>query len=749
MRNSPARSVRPAGRVIHQIISPTRIVCLFLTLQFAGYDRLAAQRYLTTFGAVLELPTARNAHGLLSGDFNGDGLSDLASYGGTSLMLHYQPVPPREWQSVTLKVDHPIRFAAAARCNDDKLDDIVIATEHPGEIQVYLGRPRKGMFFSWRKVNAEPFNHLVVANINNDRKADILVCGEKQLGVQVFLGNGNGTFRSSETLFGEYSFSALAVDDMNDDGIADVLAGNWISEALFIYSGFGRMKYADPVILPLAYEPTFVTTAYFDPDAVKDIIVVSATDQSCQVLSGDGLGGFRASAPVLLGAPPSGISLADVNGDGTHDVGMLSSEGRFLAVGLNDGKGVLKEVIKFAGGRAPSSFAFYSHGKTHLTNAAILDSAMRRIRVALNAGIGDPSGARSEYLTGLSPTGIASARLRKNRADDLFVGNSASAAVSYFQNQANGGYGGQMSFASLTKPTDVTFVWGNDSTAVLLLSDPLDRSCSIMEIRTNDFSHRSYALPLGRQSELLSVDADARSGDLSILALEYEERRGRASIIEFEQIAPSRFIERTCTPFLPSPTDACVATRRTLRGPRDICYVRYNAKTKSEEVYQMFREKPRQFSSPVLAFSVPAPENAGVFAWSGDLNADGTDDLILNVREPANLLLVSLGTKDSSFAPPIARAKQVAVRSLKDLQLADANGDGVTDIVFENSITRSMYYWPGAGDGSFLPRVRLMSTEGVGSFTLGRRRVEGAPDLMLTDQVRGVVRIISFTGGEE
>ncbi len=733
--------------MIAHLSSPTRIAFLCLTLHFMAYDRLSAQRYLTTFGPVQELTTNKAIHGLLSGDFNGDGLQDLAAYGGTSIVVYYQQLPPHSWQSVTLKVDRPIRTATVARCNDDRIDDIVIATDPPGSIEVLLGRPRKGLVVAWKKDVPEPFSSLAVANVNNDRKADILLWGEKQLGVQVFLGNGNGTFRVSPVLFGEYSISALAVDDMNDDGIADIIVGNWISNELLLYTGFGNMKFSDPAVISLTSEPSFVTTSYFDGDPMKDIIVVSGSNRSIQVFSGDGLGGFKPSAPVFVGAPPSVMMLADVNGDGRPDIGILCAQGRYLAVGLNDGKGVVEELMKFAGGKTPSGFTFFTHARTGRTNAAIVDSSSHKIRIAFNASVTDSSIGRTEYMTGLGPSGVATSRVSRDGREDAFVGNAASGTVSYFHQLADGSYDGQMSFSTLTKPTEISYVWGNDTMAVLLLTDPSEHLSSIAEIQTSDFSHRSFALPLREESDLVSVDADPATGTLQIYALEQESRHHSLSLIEFEQIAPSRFIERTCTPALPVSLSACVMTRRSPHALQGLCYVRYNAKTKSEDVYEMAQEKPRQFTAPVLAFSVSVPESCGVLAWSTDLNADGVDDLILNLREPANVLLCSFRQKDSTVSAPTVRMKDISIRSEKYLQVGDATGDGIADIIFENNITKSLYYLPGPVTSSALPRVRLISTEGLGGFALGHAPGDSSVQLLVTEQLQGLFKVVIFSGG--
>lgn len=723
---------------------------LFFVFHLASTGRVFGQRHLTTFGSVRDVAVNKTAQGLLTGDFNGDGLADIAAYGGSTITIYYQTQAHGAWQTSTVRVDRPIRIAAAARCNDDRIDDIALTTDLPTEVQVYLGRARKGLSLAWRQPVEEPVSHVLVTNVNNDRKPDLLLWGEKKLGVKLFLGAGNGAFRPSDPLLGEFSLSALAVDDLNEDGIADLISGDWVSNEVRVSIGFGQLRFSEPTVLPLDYEPTFVTTAYFNHDAIKDIIVVSSPNRSCQIFSGDGLGAYVASAVIPLGVPPTAVSVADVNGDGAADLGVSSTIARCLTIGLNDGQGMIEELLKFSGGRAPLSYALFQHGKTRRIDAAILDTASHRLRIALNASLTDTtSAAVSEYLTGLAPAGIAASNGRSAHAGDLFVGNAASRSVSYFQAKSGGGFTGQMSFSTVTKPTQLSQVWRNDTMAILLASDPLDRSASIVEIHTDDYSHRSYPLPLREGSDLVSIEAEGPSGSLKILALEHEARRSRSAVIEFEQIAPSRFIERTCTPQLPAALSACVGPRRAQRHARDLSFVRYNPRTSTEEVFLLQQEKPRQYSAPILCFSLSVPESVGVLAWTGDLNGDGNDDLILNLQEPVNALVWSLRQKDSTFAPPQGRLPGVTISYGQDLQFADVNGDRQMDILFENSLSKSMFYLPGAGAGTFLPKVRLISTEGVGGFAFRHRRHDGSPELLVTDQVQGVLRVISLDAEEE
>ena len=91
--------------------------------------------------------------------------------------------------------------------------------------------------------------------------------------------------------------------------------------------------------------------------------------------------------------------------------------------------------------------------------------------------------------------------------------------------------------------------------------------------------------------------------------------------------------------------------------------------------------------------------------------------------------------------------KDIFIRSQKDLQVVDATGDRLADILFENYLTKSLYYVPGPVTGSALPRVRLISTEGLGGFTLGKRHSDGSSQLLVTEQMRGLFKVVDFSGG--
>lgn len=160
----------------------------------------------------------------------------------------------------------------------------------------------------------------------------------------------------------------------------------------------------------------------------------------------------------------------------------------------------------------------------------------------------------------------------------------------------------------------------------------------------------------------------------------------------------------------------------------------------------MTQMKPNQFSVPALLHSISVRESTAAWIWHHDLNGDMVDDVIVNLLEPENSVRFFLGRADTAFLESQSRIREVTVKSKNDLMIVDANNDGIEDIVLNNKLKKSIQFYAGRGDGTFLPKTRLVSTEGIGGFTIGDIDNDNISELLYTDQVNGIVKVIHFNG---
>jgi hypothetical protein len=187
------------------------------------------------------------------GDFNGDGISDLAvankgtnaSNGSVSVLLGngdgtFQP-------AVTYAVGTGPDSVAVGDFIGDGIPDLAVAN-YGGNVSVLLGNG-DGTFQPARAFPAgSSLGSVAVADFNDDGIPDLAVAGTAG-GVRVLLGNGDGTFQTSNVSYvtGNDAIS-MVVGDFNGDGLPDLAVANLYSSDVSILLNDGA--WTGPVPTP-------------------------------------------------------------------------------------------------------------------------------------------------------------------------------------------------------------------------------------------------------------------------------------------------------------------------------------------------------------------------------------------------------------------------------------------------------------------------------------------------------------------
>jgi uncharacterized protein (TIGR03437 family) len=343
---------------------------------------------------------------LAAGDFNGDGVPDLAVadfLGNISALKGAGDgtFSPSFTTQATNAVPTAIVLADFNR--DGNLDIVTVGARPAAGVSVLLGKG-DGTFQSQLQAQtplqtpapAGAFT-VVSADFNGDGNPDLAVLSSSALfpgamdSVQILLGNGDGSFSPGAAYPVGPGAISLVAGDFHGDGKVDLVAANcgtapnYRDGNLALLSGKGDGTFAAPAILPLSpgngMGPWSMIAADFNRDGKLDLAV--SFDPGLAVLLGTGEGSFQ--APVLYAEPAYLLFSGDLNGDGIPDLIATSVQGDNYLLGAGDGS--FQSPVAIAGAvPGPTALAdFNRDGKLDIADGMSASTAGVGVAALLNA----------------------------------------------------------------------------------------------------------------------------------------------------------------------------------------------------------------------------------------------------------------------------------------------------------------------------------------------------------------------------
>ena len=294
-----------------------------------------------TNGTTINTTSPFEPTSVVVGDFNGDGKQDLAvlSAAGAGSVNIYLGNGNGTFQAAK---NYPVapstsgsRLLAIGDFNRDGIQDLAATNSYMNNVAILLGNG-DGSFQapSYYAVGNAPWN-VVVGDINKDGFLDLAVSSDSSGYVSILQGNGDGTFQPYITVnTGASQVGSVAIGDFNGDGYPDLATTSAPDNSVYILLSNGTTvpSFQAPVPYVLndgtpTSSPYYLTIGDFNRDGDLDIISANDGNATVAVLLGTGTGTFGAATYYQVGADAIFANVGDINGDDRVDITTVTSSG--------------------------------------------------------------------------------------------------------------------------------------------------------------------------------------------------------------------------------------------------------------------------------------------------------------------------------------------------------------------------------------------------------------------------------------
>jgi len=273
-------------------------------------------------------------NGIVSGDFNADGITDLATAsvdgdGGLAVFLGkgdgtYGP-PISSYTGVTGLNLGPM---ISADFNGDGKTDLVVVSESDSSTNsspMYLLLSQgDGTFGPLQLIYQLPYGFvpsLALGDLNKDGLVDLVAASQQE--ILVFLAKSDGSFATPTSYSYNFTyFNGVVIGDFNGDGKPDLVVTG--GGQILFFAGNGDGTFAEPVISPLLSNGIQLVVGDFNGDGNLDL-AMNGVGLSQAIVLGNGDGTFQNLSPFQGTYYPRIFTTGDVNGDGTMDLLQFST----------------------------------------------------------------------------------------------------------------------------------------------------------------------------------------------------------------------------------------------------------------------------------------------------------------------------------------------------------------------------------------------------------------------------------------
>ena len=317
--------------------------------------------------------TGSKPFSIATGDFNHDGLPDLAAAnsGGNTVGILLGNGDGTFQTQATYAVGNGAFVVASGDFDGDGNLDLAVANFSDNTVSILLGNANGT--FQAKKIyatGAAP-DAIAIGDFNGDGIQDVAIANENGNTISILLGNGDGTFQAQMTYATGNEPASMAVGDFNGNGILDLAVANNTDGTVSIFLGNGNGSFAAQVAYAVGKNPISVIASEIGSTYVAgngslilgngnlDLVVANLSDNTISLLLGNGDGTFQSqlTIPSGTGGGPYAVVAANFGGLGTDDLAVVNSSSNTVRILSNSGSGAFKSQNQFLTGAGPISAA--------------------------------------------------------------------------------------------------------------------------------------------------------------------------------------------------------------------------------------------------------------------------------------------------------------------------------------------------------------------------------------------------------
>jgi hypothetical protein len=419
----------PTGKVSFQDTSNADAVVATATL---GGGKTGTLTWTGSQTPALTAGTNPVPQSVAVGDFNGDGIPDLA-VGAAGYLCILLGNGDGTFQAAN---------CTAALANNQVIavgnfvkggpQDVIVANNsaaNADNAQIFIGDGKGGMTAQAAfNPGVQSVTGLAVGDLEHNGTDGFVFAGTTE-GVSalcVFI-NGQGVSNSGTVFAFTGSSGLVVVGDVNGDGSPDLVDAGTAGITVFLNDGFGNFTPAAGDFTTIA-DATSIVAGDFNSDGNLDVAVTNGDTGNVSIYLGDGTGTFTAGASVSAGVSPAASAVADFNGDGIADIAVVvgGTSGNVVIL-LGAGDGTFTAAAKpLDGGASPVGLAAANFNALDTADLAVIDSGVDTATIQLS----QITSTATATATGVSVAGSGAHLVDANYPGDANYAASVSGTTS-------------------------------------------------------------------------------------------------------------------------------------------------------------------------------------------------------------------------------------------------------------------------------------------------------------------------------